>query len=228
MERVYGSLMVGFARMSKSKVTQAVVNSVRPLYVKGAPYDKPTSPPLKQVHSFVDVNDATIGNLLSAGYSWVQTFLDPVGNRWTAGDYICILPAGKSVDPSCMFVVAGVMHRKQDDSNYLIARQIPVKPTALVRGVTGTGFVLPLAWDKLLGPQVSVKVDHLILDTVHICPVATYKNGNNPMFVIPFCGYVDFTICPHSTPATNHGAPVSSDVHANDDDDEFCNSNDFE
>ena len=54
MERLYGSLMMGFGRMSKSRVTKSIVNCVRSIYVKGDPLHTAHSARQKDVHRFVD------------------------------------------------------------------------------------------------------------------------------------------------------------------------------
>ena len=204
MERLYGSLMVGFGRMNKSRVTKSIVNCVRSIYLKGDPLDTSLSARQKDVHRFVDLSDAGLCNLLTCGCDWVKSFVDVVGNRWKQGDLVCVLPAGKSVDPACIYVIAGLMQcylpvkrsldNREIHGNYLVLRHVNVTSSVLVRGLWGNGLTIAPDWELELGTQIIQKVDHLTLDDVHICPVAQYQFRQNSKFLIPFCGYVDFSV----------------------------------
>ena len=212
MERLYGSLMVGFARMNKSRVTQAIVNAVPNLYVKGDPPDHPSSVTLTEVPALIDTSDSNLRKHVTNGCRWVKTNVDMLGNRWKSGDFVCVLPAGSSVDSSCVYVVAGILQGHSDVQNqsshqtchmtYLVLRRIEVMSATIVRGLSALGLTLPTDWEKSVSTQLIIPVDHRTLEEVHISPIVKYRHGNNAEFIIPFCGYVDFRLGGH--PMTNY------------------------
>ena len=185
MERLYGALMIGYGRINRSRVTTSIVNCVRSIYDKGDPFDTPPSARQKEVPCFADLSDAGLLNLLTCGCDWVKSVKDVAGYLWKEGVLVCVLPAGHSVDPACIYVIAGVLQcnlpmtspfdKRVINGNYLVLRHVTVHSSCLVRGLFGNGLILAPDWERELGSQVIQKVDHLTLEEVHICPIVRYQ-----------------------------------------------------
>ena len=212
MERMYGALMIGCGRQNRSHVTQAIVNAVRTLYINGGPTDARTCATQRDVPEMVDVSDCALSTYVATAFRWVKSFRDPLGNLWRGGDLICVLPAGKSVTTNDIYVVAGLLQKNvatqatsanDTSSDIMVLRHITLEVQVLVRGLSATGFVLPNNWKSCLGDQVLLPVHQSTFEDVHICPVSTYKMRSNPQFVVPFCGYVDYSMASHNNASSN-------------------------